>query len=217
MDSILDALSSIQILTHGGLLSYQPFLETISFYKYLLLIVLTPLQGPVVMMLSGIFLRLEVFEFWPAYFALMIGDLIGDTLWYGVGYYLGHPFIRKFGRFFSITEEHIKTLERLFKHYHNRILILSKVTMGFGFALVTLVAAGLSRVPFKKYILLNAVGQIFWTALLMGLGYFLGHLYTNVDSLLGKFTTIAILVILFAGIIGFGKYIRGNIIKKYSS
>src|SRR3989344_3940192 len=111
MDTIISVLSSLGTVDLNSFSAYQQVTEALSYYKYLLLIPLTVLQGPIIMMLSGILIRLDILSFWPAYFALMAGDLIGDTLWYGVGYYLGPPFLRKFGRIFSITQKHVHNLE----------------------------------------------------------------------------------------------------------
>ena len=82
--------------------------------------------------------------------------------------------------------------------------------MGLGFAMVVLIAAGLSRVPFKKYIAFNAVGQIFWTALLMSVGYFFGNFYLVLNKdlqLLSLFAFVTIIVFITRG---FSRYLRNR-------
>jgi membrane protein DedA with SNARE-associated domain len=49
--------------------------------------------------------------------------------------------------------------------------------MGLGFAVVTLTVAGMLKVPFKNYFLLNLFGGFIWTAFLITLGYFFGNFY----------------------------------------
>src|SRR5207244_3478176 len=139
-------------------------------------------QGPILMVLGGFLLRQGYFDLWPLYFTLLCGDFIGDILWYWIGFLGARPLIERYGRFFSLSPDLFNKLEGGFRRHSTRILLISKLTMGFGFALATLVAAGVSRVPFRKYILLNLIGGFFWTGFLVAIGFFFGHLYLIIDK-----------------------------------
>lgn len=165
-------------------------------------------EGPWMALLCGLLLRLGDFPFMPLYVALMIGDLIGDSAWYWIGYRYGHRFIARFGKYFSITDEGVAKVTRIFHHYKNSILFISKITMGLGFAVVTLMTAGIVRIPFKRYIGLNVLGQFIWTGLLLSVGYFLGNIYVTFDNILGKLSLIGACVIIFFIFMGFSKYMR---------
>lgn len=217
MHTIIPILSDLGTGASGAVPLYQDLLNVLIQYKYIVLVPLTIIEGPLIMLLSGFLVRLGIMDFWPAYFTLMASDLLGDIFWYSVGYYTGHPFIKRFGKFVSITEKHIEKITELFHRYHNRILIISKVTMGFGFALVTLVGAGIAKIPFQKYLTLNAVGQIFWTGLLLTAGFFLGHFYETVGAVFGRLTSFAMIVVVCIGLFGFGRYVKTQIIKRYLS
>jgi membrane protein DedA with SNARE-associated domain len=54
--------------------------------------------------------------------------------------------------------------------------------MGFGFAIVTLMVAGMSRVPFKKFFVLNLIGGLIWTLLLLGVGHSFGNVYALISD-----------------------------------
>ncbi|OGG76463.1 hypothetical protein A2950_00670 [Candidatus Kaiserbacteria bacterium RIFCSPLOWO2_01_FULL_55_19] len=177
-------------------------------HRYLALFFLTLAQGPLAMTLGGFLLRLDYFTFWPTYLVLMAGDLVGDTLWYLVGYHAGRRFVVRFGKFFSITETTIAKTEEVFHRYTNRILLISKITMGFGFAIATLLVAGMSRIPFRSYILFNAVGQLFWTGLLLAVGYFLGDLYVHFNEGLHRLFIFAVFIMVLLALYGFGNYLR---------
>ncbi len=186
----------------------ESILSFVGAYKYLLLTFVAIIEGPIVMMSAGLFVHSGQLSFLPSYIALMVGDLIGDMAWYGVGYYGGERFVHRFGTYFSITEESVGKVQAIFKRHHEKILLLSKMTMGLGFALATLVVAGMSRISVSKYLAINALGQLFWSALLMGIGYYFGYLYLTINSLLIKATAFAALVILFLAYQGFRKYIK---------
>lgn len=160
------------------------------------------------MTISGFLLRLGELHFWPIYLTLMAADLTGDTIWYVVGYHYGHRFAGKYGRYFGITPALVQKSETIFKHHHNKILLLSKITMGMGLALVILVTAGMMRVPFKKYIVLNAIGQLIWTGVLLALGYFFGNLYLVINKGLRDVALLGLGLILLTIIIAIGRYFR---------
>jgi len=162
------------------------------------------------MTFCGFLWRNEYFNFLPLYLALMAGDLTADALWYSVGYFGGIKFIEKYGKFFNISEEKVLKFKNSFHNHQTKILFLSKITMGFGFALVVLIAAGISKVPFKKYITINFFGQIIWTLLLMFLGYFFGSIYLIIDKGLKiGFIIFMVLFVMFL-MYGFNKYMQSK-------
>lgn len=185
--------------------------ESISYYKYILVLILSIIEGPVVMAFSGMLWKLSYFSFLPLYLSLMAGDLIADTFWYFVGYFAGYNFIKKYGLYFNISEDKLKKFNIFFTEHQSKILFLSKITMGFGFALLVLIAAGISKVPFKKYISINFLGQIIWTLLLMILGYFFGSLYLVIHKSLRFAFIILIFIILVFLIYGLNSYMKRNV------
>lgn len=170
---------------------FQQIYDFLGASRYFLLFLGTIVEGPVVMLTSGFLYRLGQFEFFPMYLTLMAGDLVADVGWYAVGYYGTRPLINKFGDFLNITPEIIDKIEKRFNTYQNKILFISKITMGFGFALATLIVAGMLKVPFKKYVLLNLAGGFIWTLFLIVIGYFFGNVY----ALLTKPLKVAFLLI----------------------
>ncbi len=179
-------------------------------YKYWLLAPLAFLEGPLIMMMSGFLLRLGILSLAPTFALLMLGDLFGDALWYYIGYFFGHPFIRKFGKFFSVSEDKVEAVKKLFERHHSWIIFVSKVTMGFGLALATLITCGISKIPFRRYIALNFLGQFVWTGILLTVGYVFGHLYENINGVIGKVTIFAGIAVAFLALLGFGKYMAGR-------
>lgn len=177
-------------------------------YKYWAIFPLAIVEGPIIMTVTGFLLKLGQFEFWPLYFVLMAGDLTADIFWYVVGFFGGRPLIRKYGRFLSISEDLIGKTELKFHKYQNKILFISKLTMGLGFAPVILMTAGISKVPFRKYITFNFLGQFIWTAFLISVGYFFGKFYLYVNQGLRTFSVIAFVAIVVAAVYGINNHLK---------
>lgn len=197
------------------LTNHEQVFQLILHYKYAVIVPVTVLEGPLVMLISGFLIKLGYLAILPAYLCLMLGDIIGDVFWYMIGYYWGEPFIKRFGKYVSIDEKSVAIVKKVFHSHDTPILVISKLTMGFGFAIVTLFTAGLVKIPFRKYFILNLTGQLIWTGLLMYAGFALGKFYLTINSIIGKTAMIALFIAIFFALIGFGKYMRTRITKKH--
>jgi membrane protein DedA with SNARE-associated domain len=187
----------------------QNILGFLSFSRYAVVFVLCIVEGPIVMISSGFLYRLGQFYLLPLYFSMVAGDFVADLAWYAVGRFGAWPLINRYGKYLNITPQIIHKVEQRFKTYQNKILFISKITMGFGFALATLIVAGLLRVDFKKYALLNFLGGFIWTGLLMAVGYFFGDVYYVLAAPL----KVVFVVILIFGIIFGLRAINKHLIK----
>ena len=99
-------------------------------------------------------------------------------------------------------------MEGVFRRHDTKILFISKITMGFGFAIATIMAAGASKVPFRKFLIFNLLGGIILTGVLISIGYFFGNFYFLVEDGF-KILFVGALVIMFgAGSYGFIQFLK---------
>ncbi len=140
------------------------------------------IEGPTVMILTGFFLRLGYFHFILAYILLLTGDLFGDYIWYGIGYFGLHRTTYKIGGFFGFSEKNIESIRNRFRKHEGKILFGSKLTAGFGFAVPIMMAAGMSRVPPKKFWLFTFLGGLIWSGSLISIGFFFGNVYLQIEK-----------------------------------
>lgn len=177
-------------------------------YQYAALFFLAIVEGPLVMMTAGFLLRLGYLKPLPAYAVLLAGDLAADSAWYYVGYFGAHPLVSKYGRFLSLSEARINKILVHFRNHLNKILFLSKITMGFGFALAILITAGIARIPFTKFMAINFFGGLLWTGLLIGCGYFFGNVYYTIGNDLRLIFILAAAIVLLLALYGFSRFMR---------
>lgn len=182
-------------------------LQLISQYRYAFLVPGALFIGPLVSLTAGLLIRLDVLELWTTAFVLMATELLGDVFWYWVGDLWGEGFVRRFGRFVGIHPTRVAVVQRLYHTHHDKIIIISKLTAGFGFAPAIYFTAGLSHVPFRRYMVINSIGQIIWTSAMLGIGYYLGHFYLQFNGALERTFFVATVVVVFAVVVGFGHYL----------
>lgn len=194
-------------------MSIETVLAWLVAYKYQLILPLVIVEGPIIMVVAGFLLHLGYFDLIPVYFILLFGDLIGDFFWYGVGYFGAKPLVRRYGHFVNLTDEVMDKIESVFIKHQNKILFISKMTMGLGFALVTLITAGAIKVPIRKYALFNILGGFIWTGFLIALGYFFGNLYVIIDKSFKLFFLVGAIVMFLLALFGLKKYAQKRIIE----
>jgi membrane protein DedA with SNARE-associated domain len=191
----------------------QNILNGVSYYRYVFMFFGALFEGPILMVASGMLLKLNFLYFWPTYLCLLFGDFVADLIWYWVGYYGGNAFVKKWGKYFSLTPNIVEKLEVFFKKHQDKILFLSKITMGFGFAVATLFTAGLVKVSFKKYVLFNFLGGFVWTGILITVGYFFGNLYYVLNKGFRVAFIIFLVVLVVGALYGGGKYFKSLLLK----
>ncbi|TSC70696.1 MAG: membrane-associated protein [Parcubacteria group bacterium Gr01-1014_49] len=168
--------------------------------KYVLIFLGSFFEGSAVMMTTGLLWHVGTVEFWPAYLALLAGDISADIMWYIVGHFAARSFFIRWGHFFGATPDVLEKVERRFNHYHTKILIISKLTMGLGLAVPVLIVAGMMRVPFTRFVVINVLGGIVWVLFLMGVGYYFGDVLHLIPKELQIAVAIAIPFLFFFGL-----------------
>jgi membrane protein DedA with SNARE-associated domain len=183
-------------------------------YRYVAIFFGATIEGPILMVAAGFFVKLGHFNAILAFLIFVAGDVTGDFIWYAIGRYFFHPIVSRFGKYFDVTEELVEKMKMNFNHHDRKILFLSKLTMGFGFAIAIMLAAGASRVSLKTFGIYNLVGSMIWTALLMSVGYFFGQLYQQAEEGFRIWAIAALSLIILLAFYGFSRYMRKTDISK---
>lgn len=178
----------------------SPLLALVEQSRYILIFLGSFFEGSAVMMTTGLLWHIGTVEFWPAYIALLAGDIFADIVWYVVGLYAARSFFDRWGHFFGATPDVIEKVERRFNYYHTKILIISKLTMGLGLAVPVLIVAGMMRVPFTRFVIINVLGGIVWVLFLMGIGYYFGDVLHQIPQEFQIAVAIAIPFLFFFGL-----------------
>ena len=174
---------------------------------YAVIAFLALVEGPIISMICGALLSLGELSFLPVYLTLMAGDAIGDAIWYYLGHRFGYNFVKRFGKYFGITEARIEKVKSGFHEHKNKILFASKVTNGLGLSAVVLFAAGLSKIPFDRFMAINILGQPIWSGMLIAIGYWLGNLYIQINNIMGRVGIVIIFIVIVIALTNYGKYI----------
>jgi membrane protein DedA with SNARE-associated domain len=147
---------------------------------------------------------------------VIIADLVGDALYYAFGRWGGLYFITRWGRYVGVTQEKVVDLEKHFYEHPGKTLVIGKLSHGIG--VVALVAAGMARMNFWKFIWYNFLPSIPKSFVLMVVGFYFGAVYTRIISYLDYLAWIMVIlgVAIVAGIILFSRRLRNKTVSNKS-
>ena len=145
---------------------------------------LAVLEGPIVTVLAGWLSKSGYMALWAVYLVCVLGDLIGDALYYWIGRagpkLLPDRWLAKLG----MGEARQLALSQHFAEKGGRTLLFGKFTHSTG--LPIMLASGAARMDFWAYMFWNLVGSLPKSALFVGLGWMLGSAYAAADGWIWK-------------------------------
>jgi len=165
--------------------------------RYVILFLACFFEGTIAILTGGAMLSLGLVSFWPLYAVLLAADVGSDICWYLLGRLGTRAFLDRWGKLFGADQTRLERVESRFQRYDTRIIFFSKLTMGFGLAIATLVATGTLRVPFRRFMLANTAGALIWVLLLITAGYYWGNIIALLPPYAGILATAGAATVLF--------------------
>ncbi len=111
-------------------------------------------------------------EPWLALVACISGAIIGDTLMYGIGYHFGHRILRHrlfFGRSPAVRMQREEQAERMIQQHGLKVLFIARFLVGL--RSMVYLAAGIMRMPFRRFILVEVLSATTVISIVFGLSY----------------------------------------------
>ncbi|MCA1590328.1 MAG: DedA family protein [Acidobacteria bacterium] len=158
---------------------------------------LCTVEGDITLLISGAMAHANAFgwlSFLKVFLAGMLGGMTGDLVGYGIGRVF-HEKAKDY-RFYQMAQPRV---ERLIDKFGMFALIVSKYIYGLRAAMC--IFYGVGRMPFPRFLMLDAASCGIWALLLAGIGYFFSG---AISSIIGDFRQVGValaFVILFAVII----------------
>lgn len=175
-------------------------IETYGTWTYLLLfaiifmetgLVVTPfLPGDSLLFAAGAFAGLGSLNVWLLFGLLSAAAVIGDTVNYWIGHYIGPRAFSGEVRF--LKKEYLDRTHEFYERHGGKTIILARfVPIVRTFAPFV---AGVGAMTYGKFITYNVVGGIVWVALFTFGGYFFG----NLPFVQNNFTFVVLAIILIS-------------------
>lgn len=192
MNEIFEFLKELvnpeSIIQHGGiyLLLFVVFAETGLFIGFFL-------PGDSLLFTAGLLCSSGILDLNPYLLVILIiiAAVAGNIVGYGFGKKVG-PLLFKRKSGFLFRQEHLKTANAFYKKHGRKTLILSRfLPIVRTFAPIV---AGIARLELYKFFIYSLVGAIFWVAILVLAGYYLGKYIPATKDYLGYIVIFLIVI-----------------------
>jgi membrane protein DedA with SNARE-associated domain len=163
LDNIVDAIELFLV--------HQIFLAPI------ILLILEEVGVPVpfadiVIAYTGYQVALGRIPYFTAFALLLIADIIGATILYFVARRYGKTIIDKFGKYIDLDTDKLDVFEGFFRKYGPIAIIIGRHV--YGFKVPITLFSGISKMPYRIFILSIAISDSFWVPFYLSIGRKLG-------------------------------------------
>ena len=163
-------------------------------WNYVLLAVFVFIEGPIATLLGAAAASAGVMKIDLVFIAASTGNLSADSAWYLLGYTGRVEWLLRHGRWLGIRRHHLERLRRLMNRHAPKILLAAKLTSAL--IIPSLIAAGMARVPWRRWFPPVLAGEVIWTGSLVLIGYYATQLVGKVARDVRYLAGIGIVVFL---------------------
>jgi undecaprenyl-diphosphatase len=162
--------------------------------------------GETLVIVGGFYARIG--ELWLPGVATVavVGAVLGDNLGYWIGRRYGRGFFERHGRKVLVTPERLDAAEQYYARHGGLTVFFGRfipVLRSVGF-----IAAGIARMPWKRFFVFDLAGALLWGVGHSTLGYVLGASYQRWERFATPFGIALLVVLLF--LIGASKLVAAR-------
>ena len=148
--------------------------------------------GDTLLFSAGILSATGTLNIWTVLLTIALAAIVGDNVGYHIGKHFGHRVFKQDNLVFR--HEYIVRAEEFYKKHGSKTMLVAHfVPIVRAFVPVT---AGAGRMPYRQYVIFDAIGDIAWTFIITLLGYFLGSRVPGVEKLIEPLLVVIIIIFL---------------------
>jgi LPXTG-motif cell wall-anchored protein len=115
---------------------------------------------------------------WLAFIACIIGAVGGDIVLYTIGYHFGHSLVYRHPRFAHLLHaDREAKIEQMIRRHEVKVLFLARFMVGVRAPVY--LAAGILRIPFLRFLIIDVICATLVVGLFFGLSYAYGDRLTR--------------------------------------
>lgn len=164
-------------------------------WVYLLLAALVAVEGPIATLVGAAAASTGLLRPDFVFVAASAGNLTADVLWYSLGYAGKTDWLKRAGGWVGVNPAYITWFEGEMRIHAVKILFIAKLTLSL--ALPALIAAGLARVPWRRWFGTIFAAECVWTGGLVLAGYYLSRFARQLETGVQTAAGIGFLLALF--------------------
>ncbi|MBD5633611.1 MAG: DedA family protein [Candidatus Eremiobacteraeota bacterium] len=137
---------------------------------------------------------------WLAAFVATLGEVVGGTILYAIGYAGGEPFVARFGRYIKVDAKKLAVFHTFYERHGNATVFVCRF-LPFVRGVAAL-PAGVSRMPKRYFIAYTAAGSAVFCFGLAYVGSLFGRHFDAIAPTIHRSSTLVIALLVVA-VLGF--------------
>jgi membrane protein DedA with SNARE-associated domain len=137
-----------------------------------------PVPSEAVMPFAGFLVVQKTFIFWQVVLVSTFGSIVGSLISYGIGFYGGMPFVRKFGKYALLDEKELEATEGFFKKYGEMTIFICRFIPVVRHLIS--IPAGTGKMNLVKFSIFTIIGAGLWNSFLTYVGCVLKNNWAEV-------------------------------------
>lgn len=182
-------------------------------YKYLVFFPLVVIEGVIATIIAGFLASLGYMNIFLVIAVAVVADMVSDAIYYTIGRHGRKKLLNRWGHLIGIKTSHLNSFEKRFNKHRGKMLFIGKFLPGID--VMSIVGAGVAKVPFKVfigYVILPSVPKFAFYAFI---GYFFGGAYTRIVKGVDNFSlTFLLILALVAAVVAIHKIFLRRLVKK---
>jgi undecaprenyl-diphosphatase len=125
-----------------------------------------------------------------------VGAILGDSVGYELGRWLGRDWLVRIGRPLGFGESHMARVDRFFARHGGKTVFFARFSAFF--RIMVPFAAGAARLRYVHFLFYNMLGGVAWSIASVLVGYVAGESWPIVDRWIGRTGAVVALIALVA-------------------
>ena len=189
LPGILGSLAPV--LDHFGYLAVGGFLFLEDFG--------VPVPGETVLIAAAVYAGAGRLNIVTIVLIAILASIVGDNVGYLIGKYGGRKLALRWGKYVFLTEERLEKAENFFTRHGGKVVTIARFIEGLRQA--NGIIAGITKMPWRKFMLFNALGAIIWCLTWSGVGYLAGNHITAIYEAINRYALYVLIAVVV--LIGF--------------
>jgi len=161
-----------------------------------------PVPGETVLVTAAAFAALGHLSIYAVVATAVAAAIIGDNGGYWIGRTGGIALVRRYGRFIHLNQSHLERSRRFFERHGPKTVFIGRFI-----ALLrtwAAVLAGAAHMPYRTFLVYNALGAVCWSVMVGTLGYVFGRNLPQLERYLGQASLAGVLLVALVVGLAFG-------------
>lgn len=189
--------------------AHQAFFHAYGYAAVFFLVLLEdfalPSPGELVLIGTALIASQGGLQIAPLLMLAWLGAVIGDNIGFAIGYFGGARLLVRYGKRAGLTHERLDRVHRFFERYGGEVVLVARFFQGA--RQLNGIVAGSAGMPWRRFLVYNAIGAALWVGA-WGYGvYALGKRFFDYLPLIERFSFylgLTAIVLLLAGALWWG-------------